>query len=75
MGTVLHLQNQYFSQLVNQLFQSPSRWGRCCIRSVPRWRDVTGRRFSPLLAAEIRLPFPASEEEGAHVFQLEPVAG
>ena len=35
MGTVLHLRSPTTSAWVRSSFQSPSRWGRCCIAATP----------------------------------------
>ncbi len=40
MGTVLHLELSEYTGQVHNLFQSPSRWGRCCI--LRSWLSVLG---------------------------------
>ena len=49
MGTVLHQSDISLYHLSGHLFQSPSRWGRCCIDEVLIDASVADKCFSPLL--------------------------
>jgi len=49
MGTVLLLDLLQANTDYAILFQSPSRWGRCCFGFDDCNADVQFRRFSPLL--------------------------
>ena len=49
MGTVLHRSRSQRMSSAVSAFQSPSRWGRCCIRQPDRRRTPGRIGFSPLL--------------------------